>query len=760
MKKTQRDHLNLLCNISDLASLLTGSENIRSFLQRTAVMVSQHLNADVCSIYLYNEQSGEIVLKATIGLNPEAVNKVKMKPGEGLVGTVMENLVPICEASAVNNPKFKYFAEAQEERFESFLAVPIHRGVEKIGVLTVQHETENYFDDLDVMALRAIASQLAGAIENARLLMNLDHPNGFPSTKPTSNKPQFIKGKSGSGGYAFAPSKQSDRYHELLNNETDSEALYTLEQFHNALDLTLNQLKELQERFSESLPESASLIFTAHFMILKDARFINEITKKIQGGVNPPEAIKQVARHYISKFSSSSHAYIREKVNDMEDLAIRILGNLRNSDAREHAGLNNCVVISSRLYPSDILKLASEGVKGIVLVSGGTTSHVSILTRSINLPMVIADRPELLNLPEHTPVLLDADIGNVYINPSETIIQQFENRNAAQKAAGPTSVTMSPATETKDRVRIHLLANINLLSELPLVKKLHAEGIGLYRTEFPFLIRSQFPSEEEQYVIYQRLFDEMEDTPITIRTLDIGGDKILPYSDAARETNPDMGLKSIRFSLYHKDIFEQQIRAILRAACRRNQLNVMFPMISSLDEFREARQVVLDSIDHLHRSSLPHFSRPEIGMMLEVPSVLSIIHELLDEADFVSIGTNDFIQYMLAVDRTNEKVAKYYRSCHPSVLRGLDKIVKAALDKKKTISICGEMAHEIEYIPFLIGIGIRQLSVAPQFLPKVQDFISGLMTTEAEQYAETLLSKATIKEIQNEIIFSRLFGIR
>ena len=742
----RRGQLNLLCDIGDLAALLSESVDIEIFLQRTVRLVAQNLKADVCSIYLFDNQTEQLVLKATIGLNPEAVNKVRLKLGEGLVGLTLKQLQPICEAKASLNPHYRYFEEAQEDRFESFLAVPIRRGVEKIGVLVVQHEKENYFDEYDVMTLRVIASQLAGAMENARLLIDMNQPGRKKSFGIISDKSEFIKGNSASGGYAFAGAVVMKKSHGgLMTGYEDQDKEYTLKDFFVALEKTTHQLENLQAKLARRLPESASLIFTAHFMILKDAKFIDKIVGLIEKGTTPPEAVRSVTRDYVNIFVSSPHAYIREKANDMEDLAGRILKNLHYADEAEHEHDKGRIIIARDLFPSEMLKLATEDVKGIILVSGGITSHVAILSRSMKIPLIIAERPDLLDIPDGVPILLDADIGNIFLRPSDKIIQQYETRNKIHQKIAPHKGKRPESTRTLDGRRIRLMANINLLSELALAKDLNAEGIGLYRTEFPFLIRNSFPSEEEQYLVYKNLFEVMSGKEITIRTLDVGGDKVLIYSDSPGESNPELGLRSIRFSLKYLDIFEQQVRAILRAAPPGESLRIMFPMISSVDEFREARQMVKECVDDLKCSGIRHHSNPQTGAMLEIPSVMEIMDELAQEADFFSIGTNDFVQYMLAVDRTNEKVASYYRPFHPSVLRAMNQMVFSAQKWGKEISVCGEMAHESEFIPFLLGIGIRSLSVDPQYIVNVQEQISKLKLSDAEAYAKDLLNQATIQ---------------
>jgi phosphotransferase system enzyme I (PtsP) len=749
MTSKNRDHLNLLCDIGELATLIIGSTDIQGFLQQTVEMVARHLNADVGSIYLYDDTTHDLVLQATVGLNPSAVGRVRMKSGEGLVGKTFESLRPTCEAHASRHPNFKYFEEADEDPFESFLAVPIHRGNEKIGVLVVQHEHPGYFDEIDVMAMRAIASQLTGAIENARLMIGQNRMPVSSTEDDLLEKLRFIKGKTASGGFAYAPVRvlKVDR-DSLFSQRSDSEFLSTPQDFIKAVEATKQQLTDLQDRLDQRLPESAALIFEAHFMILKDASFVDAMLAKIEQGVSAPEAIREVAGHYMALFSSAPSAYLKEKAQDIKDLARRLLNNLHKETLEDTDHAKGRIVIVRQLLPSDLLKLASEDVKGIILVSGGVTSHVAIIARSLKLPMVIAERSDLLKLPDGTPMLLDADIGSIYAAPSETIIQRFEIRNQTQKTEAKATRPMLTQTRTRDGESVKLLANINLLSEIKLAKDLNVQGIGLYRTEFPFLVRSNLPSEEEQYLVYKRLCDEMSDLEVTIRTLDIGGEKLLPYLEGTKEANPELGLRSIRFSLHHREIFLQQLRAILRAGADTGKLKIVFPMISAIDEFRQARHAVEEAMLDLDRKKLPFHPSPALGAMIELPAVLDIIHELAKEADFFSIGTNDLIQYLLAVDRTNEKVAAYYQPYHPSVLRSLHRIIQAAVTAEIEVTVCGEMGHEPEFIPFFIGAGLRTFSVDPHFLRSVQEKIFNLSTNQATAYTRALLAEPTLEGIK------------
>ena len=749
MRNKGRDHLSLLYDIGELSGLIRESTDIPNLLDRTVTMIAQHLQAEVCSIYLYDEEKHELVLKATKGLNPEAVEKVRMAFGTGLVGATLEGLEPVIEGDATRNPRFKYFAEAHEEAFRSFLSVPIQQGEVRIGVLVVQDSAPDYFDAADIRTLRAVASQLAGVLENVRLLMDLRRREDAPERAVKADM-SFIRGQAASPGFACGPAVVFDRSHVRLL-ETGDVPDVTEDDFHRAVAATARQLEQLQERISERLPESASLIFSAHFMMLKDARFTDRIVAKITEGTAVSQAVREVARHYIDLFGASPHLYLQEKAKDIEDLAGRILKNLAGQSWEEHGLFEHQVVISPAIYPSEILKFAAEGVAGIVLTSGGATSHVAILARTLGIPLIIASRPELLTIPQNTPVLMDAELGNVYVHPDKDIVERFKESNQARRAAASHAEAMAPETFTRDGARIHLRANINLLSEVTIARDLKAEGIGLYRTEFPFLVRSSFPAEEEQYRVYKHLCDAMAGQLVTFRTLDIGGDKVPAYWEIAAEPNPQLGLRSIRFSLRHPDQFRQQLRAILRAAAGTSLLRIMFPMLSSLDEYIRARQMVLESVQDLSREGLPHHPAPSLGAMIEVPAILEIIDELAREADFLSVGTNDFVQYLLGVDRMNDQVAYAYRPEHPSVLRSLKRIADAARRAGKEVSICGEMASDRDLLPFLLGIGIPTLSVDPRHLPALQRQINAVTLSGVEAYAVRLLAEPSLEGVQNII---------
>jgi len=748
MANATREHLSLICDISELSNLMSESKDIDNFLQQVVHLVASHLNADVGSIYLLESNSGTLVLKATVGLHPDSVERVRMEVGEGLVGWTLEQMAPVCEGEASRNPRFKYFETSKEERFQSFLSVPISYGSEKTGVLVVQHTDANYFNSADVMALKAIAAQLAGTIANARLMMSLNHAATAAEVPIMPDGMQMFKGEAAVNGFALAPAMTMRSSDPLMEDVADDQFNAGLEDFRAAMAKTIGQLRQLQEQMVQRLPESAVLIFEAHHMILKDPRFVQQITQLITEGLPAPAAIRHAARHVIDLFEKSPNAYIREKSKDVEDLVRRLLFNLRKHPTTGQSPMDGRIVIATQLYPSDILKLASESVAGLILAGGGVTSHVAIIARSLNIPTIIAMYASLLKVPDNTLVLMDADVGTLYVDPSEDVRRQYDQRNRALRKTAGRGIKMAPETRTWDNARVHLMANINLLSELDLALELKAEGIGLYRSEFPFIVRSDLPSEEEQRLVYERLFNKMDKRPVWIRTLDVGGDKVLPYLDMLQEDNPELGLRSIRFSLRHRDIFDQQIRAILRAGVHAPSLGIMFPMVSSIDEFRTARQTVRQAMAALTDEKLPHHREPKLGAMIELPAMVEIIDELAREVDFLSIGTNDFTQYMLAADRANKHVATYYQPYHPSVLRALARIIQRAADHQIPVSVCGEVAHQKDFVPFLIGVGLRRLSVDPQFLPALQRTIRAMSVTKAEAYARQLLSAATVAQVE------------
>jgi phosphotransferase system enzyme I (PtsP) len=749
----KRDYLNLFKNTGEITALLANNNDISMMIQQMTEMLAEQFSANVCSIYLLNDETRELILKATYGLNKSAIGNVKLKLGEGLVGLVMKTGEPIIESHASQNPNFHYIPEIGEEAFDSFIAIPIIRGAERIGVLVLQRQEINHFVDNDIIALEAVSTQLASMIETARMILEIEPTNNRHQQLVTTDEMISIKGQSASSGIA---SGTALLYEQLASNKTNTDdatcqltGTEAISKLKYATQLSVEQIETMQKTLEQKLPEATNLIFAAHLMMLKDSSFTGAMIKLIEDGSALQDSIKEISCKFIRIFKNSPHAYMREKAEDIQDITWRLENNLNSESQKDkhHYGIKDKIIIASAIYPSDIVKLVLEKAKGLILTDGGVTSHVSIIARSLNFPVVISNNPTLRNLTIKHNVLFDGSAGEIYINPTEQTIDTFSADINNIFIAEDFAEQMLPKTFTKDGTRIQLLANINLLGELKTAKTLKAEGIGLYRTEFPFLVRSTFPTEEDQIETYSKLITAFDDQPVCLRTLDVGGDKVLAYYDHGDDANPELGLRSIRFSLKHPAMFSKQLSAILRAGAKTKDLSIMFPMISSLDELDQSFKILEEVKEKLSKQNVDFCRKPKLGIMIELPSVLNIIDSLAEMVDFFCIGTNDFVQYMLAVDRGNEKIAEYYCPHHPAVLRALQHVVSKANTHKIDISICGEMAHLTKYIPFLIGIGIRKISLDPQYMPTVQQFISTITIEEAEEKALKLLSKDRISEI-------------
>jgi len=461
-----------------------------------------------------------------------------------------------------------------------------------------------------------------------------------------------------------------------------------------------------------------------------------------------------VSSDYIAFFQNSAQAYIKEKAHDVEDLALRLLESATlispeiNSDTSPH------IIVAEKLLPTDILRIAQGNVKGIVLVAGGVTAHVTLLVRSLKIPMMIVPERDLLRLREDEMMVMDCAGSVVIVHPSDATRKRFAERVAEEARSVITNGAAPRETFTSDGVRITLLANINILADIDAALEASAEGIGLYRTEFPFIMRQSLPSEAEQQKIYTRVIERMAGRPVCFRTLDAGGDKVIPYLFKTREENPALGLRSIRFSLKYPSVFDRQLRAVLRAiqSAGRDDISLMFPMVSSLEELEAARGHVMSCLGEIK----PEFGGrtppvPKIGTMIETPAALSIIGSLARESDFLSVGTNDFVQYMLAADRTNPDVNHLYTPHHPSVLHGLERIASAALAANTPLSLCGEMGRDPRHIPFLLGIGFRTLSLEPAQIPATQKLISQLSLAQCAAHAAKLLTLDHLADIEKEI---------
>lgn len=753
-----KDTVELVCNVGELVSLFESKAGIEGFLQKVVSLVAYHMKAAVCSVFMFDEATQELVLTANQGLNPDFIGHFRIKLGDGLVGHTLKTLRPVREARAYENPQFKLIQGFGEENYQAFLAVPITLGNRRVGVLAVQDPQPDYFDDNDVKALRAIAAQLAGTIEGARLLMGIEKPGQVPVPKTAVDSDRqdigcrrFIRGIAASDGIAMGRAMDITSAAQDWLAVSSSPNSLSEDDFHRALKKTEEQLADIQRQIGERMSDVATLIFDAHVLILKDDGFSGDMLNRIRQGQPPDQAVREVVRKYVDLFSKSSHPVMREKVHDVQDLGLRLLSNLfaAPDDTVDYTGR---IILASEMRPSDLLRLSAQKAEGLILVGGGATAHISVLARSLHIPLVVVYEPITLRPHEQgeTILILDSEQGSILVDPAPDVIERYRILIEENRRTSSVDANVLPQTSTLDGIRVQLFANINLLSEVAVAHRFKAEGIGLYRSEFPFIVRNYIPSEEEQFRIYSRLLDSMPNTEIILRTLDVGGDKILSYYPTTGEANPFLGLRAIRFSLRNKDIFGSQLRAMLRAGANR-QLNIMFPLVSSLDDFWQARQVVDGCTQALRGEGVPHNPTPRLGVMIEIPSAVELAADLAREADFMCIGTNDLIQYTLAVDRTNEKIANYYIPHHPAVLRAISRVATAAIAADKPLSVCGDMAGDETLVPFLVGVGIRKLSMESRRIPRIQQVIASVTAAASRRLAEDLLKFGSVKEVESRL---------
>jgi len=520
--------------------------------------------------------------------------------------------------------------------------------------------------------------------------------------------------------------------------------------FETALIQTRMQILQMQQRIAESIGAKDAAIFDAHLLVVEDRTLIDEVLRKLETDLCNVEWIfQEVATRYAETLNRIDDPYLRERALDIQDVTKRVIGNLQGKAPKAFLALTEPhILVAHNLTPSDTANINRANVLGIATDLGSRTSHTAILARSLNIPAIVGLHDITAKLETGQHVLLDGNDGWLIVDPTPKILAQYaeiESRRA--KVTAKLKELRETTSTTRDGRHIVLSANIELPQDVDAVKANGAEGVGLYRTEFLYLNRPSLPTEDEQYEIYRKVAERVRPDPLIIRTFDLGGDKLAPGTvDIADELNPFLGWRAIRFCLENIDIFKTQLRAILRASVVGN-VKIMFPMISGLDELRRAIAVLDECKVELRSSKIDMAERLEVGAMIEIPSAAICASVLAPEVDFLSIGTNDLIQYALAVDRVNEKIAHLYEPTHPAVLRLLKMIADAAHDHNLWVGVCGEMAGDIALIPLLLGLGMDELSTAAILVPRVKRAVQSLTIPECRELVEETFKLDTGSEI-------------
>jgi len=515
--------------------------------------------------------------------------------------------------------------------------------------------------------------------------------------------------------------------------------------FETALIQTRVQILEMQQQIAEAIGAKDAGIFDAHLLVVEDQTLIDEVLRKLEADrCNVEFVFQEVASRYVESLSKIDDPYLRERALDIQDVTRRVIRNLQGKSARPFLSVDKPhLLVAHNLTPSDTATMNREQVRGLALDLGSRTSHTAIMARSLGIPAVVGlhDATEILET--GAPALIDGYTGLLIVHPSEKTLLEYEEIER-QKGAIAESLTRLRETKstTRDGRHIVLSANIELPEEVDAVLGNGAEGVGLYRTEFLYLNQTALPTEEEQYAIYHTVAKRVSPDPLIIRTLDLGGDKLAANIESSDELNPFLGWRAIRFCLENLPLFKTQLRAILRASVYSN-VKMMFPMISGLDEVRRALQIVEECKNELRFEGKNFNESLEIGIMIEVPTAAIIADLLAREVDFFSVGTNDLIQYAVAIDRTNERVAHLYEPSHPSVIRLLKMVADAAHSNDIWVGVCGEMAGEVLFTPLLLGLGMDELSAGATLVPRVKSAVQRLTTMECRQLLEEVLELDT-----------------
>ncbi|HEY3696253.1 phosphoenolpyruvate--protein phosphotransferase [Phenylobacterium sp.] len=729
--------------LRQIREALAGGGPAQTRLDMVVRIIARSMVAEVCSLYM-RRAAGEMELFATEGLDPSAVHVTRMQPGEGLVGETMRIARPLNLADAPNHPAFSYRPETGEDPYHAFLAVPLLRGGRAIGVLVVQNRTERVYTDDEVEDLQIIAMVLAEMVAGGELITEAE----MKGVELAPHKPERLKGAKFADGIAFGVAILHERPmapSQLLADDVAAEE----ERLKTAVSALQAQIDGLLEG-QTGLVEASYEVLDTYRMFAHDRGWNRSLEDAVRNGLTAEAAVERVRSEHRARLGAARDPYLRERLHDLEDLNDRLLRHLAGDGHVARDLPDDAILIARNLGPADILEYDRTRLKGLLLEEGSAASHAAIVARALDIPCVgrlmgLRDR-----VSEGDPVIVDAESGEAYLRPRPDVVNSIQARIEvrAQRRAEFARLRDTPAF-TRDGAKITLLMNAGLDVDLDTLRETGAEGIGLFRTEFQFMVAEELPRFNAQTALYSRVLDAADGMPVTFRTLDLGGDKVLPYLEAEREDNPALGWRAIRMGLDRPALLRLQLRALI-AAARGRPLRIMFPLVATVDEFRAGRALVDTELAWAERRGRPAPSRLDVGAMIEAPSVVWHLDALLPMTDFVSVGTNDLMQYLFAADRGNARVADRYDPLSPPALRALAAIQEACAETGTPVSVCGEMAGRPLEAFALVALGFDRLSMPPTGVGAVKQMVLSCDREAARRGVSSLL-KATGGSVRNEI---------
>ncbi len=717
---------------------------VQARLDMAVRIIARSMVAEVCSLYL-RRGSGDLELFATEGLSREAVHVTRLAPGVGLVGEIVKLGRPLNLSDAPNHPAFSYRPETGEDPYHAFLGVPLLRGGRAIGVLVVQNRTERIYGEDEVEDLQIIAMVLAEMVAGGERLAE----GALKDVEIAPHKPERLKGVRFAEGLAYGVAVLHEApvpREQLLSDDAMAEEA----RLKTAIAALQTQIDEMMDGPHGLVGASFEVIET-YRMFAHSRGWNRSLEEAVRSGLTAEAAVERVRSEHRATVGQARDPYLRERLHDLEDLNDRLLRHLSGDGGRVHLELpDNAILIARNLGPADILEYDRGRLKGILLEEGSVASHAGIVARALEIPCVgrLSGLRDRVN--QGDPVIVDAESGEAYLRPRLDVVEALRARMAVrdQRRAEFARLRDTPAF-TRDGAKISLLMNAGLAVDLDILAETGAEGIGLFRTEFQFMVAEELPKLNAQTQLYTRVLEAANGMPVTFRTLDLGGDKILPYLEAEREDNPALGWRAIRMGLDRPALLRQQLRALIVATHGR-ELRVMFPLVVSVEEFRAARAMVDVEIAWAERWGRPAPSQLRVGAMIEAPALIWHLDALLPMTDFVSIGTNDLMQYMFAADRGNPRVADRYDPLSPPALRALKTIQTACADSGTPVSVCGEMAGRPIEAFALIALGYDQLSMPPGGIGPVKQMVLSCDREAARRGVDGLL-KGTEGSVRSQV---------
>ncbi|ARB92579.1 phosphoenolpyruvate--protein phosphotransferase [Legionella longbeachae] len=722
---------------------VTAARQLSEALGVLVQQINKAINAEAASVYLIDTKHAEYVLIATEGLNKQAQFRVRISLDSGLVGLVGRREEPINIEDAPAHPDFYHNPLLGEEHLKAFLGVPIIQHRKIYGVLIVQQAEQRHFDDTEESFLITLAAQLGGIIAHAEATgelaeLTLPKPMGVTKVEVSSAALTGIGSVPGIGiGTAVVVYPQADIDAVPLHPvETLDEEIKA---FYEALESTREDMHRLSRRMKAVVAEDEHALFDVYLRILDKDSLGVEVEHVIRKEkIGAQAALATVIKKHIAQFESMEDSYLRERASDFRDLGRRVLAALQWSQQEEIVYPKRTILVGEEVTAAALAEVPEGYLAGVVSAKGSNNSHVAILARALGVPTVMGVRGLKLESLSKRAMVVDGYYGQVYISPSKSVLAEFKLLEQEEQALNQSLISLrDKSAETIDSYKVSLQVNTGLAMDAGLSMSVGAEGVGLYRSEVPFMSRDHFPSEDEQTIIYRQTLKAFAPRPVTMRTLDIGGDKVLPYFPV-KEDNPYLGWRGIRVTLDHPDVFLMQVRAMMRASEELNNLRIMLPMVTNLSEVEEAAYLIEQAFTELLEEGCV-IEKPKLGVMIEVPAAAYLAREIAKRVDFLSVGSNDLTQYFLAVDRNNARVAGLYDAMHPAMLRVLLKVVEGGHAAGVEVSICGEMASDPLAVILLIAMGFDTLSMNSSSLPRVKWVIRNFAIASARKILAEVL---------------------